>query len=75
MVGDFYMKQRTAYELRLSLVRSEMCISDMAITTRGPLVQYLLQELRVEPNARDMSARSQPIVVSNRKEISRWLFA
>jgi predicted DNA-binding transcriptional regulator YafY len=47
----------------------------LAMTTRGPLVQYLLQELRVEPNAKDMSARSQPIVVSNRKEISRWLFA
>ena len=52
-----------------------MLDNKLAITTRGPLVQYLLQELRVEPNARDMSARSQPIVVSNRKEISRWLFA
>lgn len=46
----------------------------LTLTTSGPLVQYLLQEMRVEPNATDMSARSQPIVVSNRKEISRWLF-
>ena len=46
----------------------------LTLNTRGPLVHYALQQLRVEPNSADMSARSQPIVVANRSEIDRWLF-
>jgi hypothetical protein len=46
----------------------------LVLNVRGPLVQYALQQLRVEPHSQDMSAKSQPIVIANPRAVETWLF-
>jgi predicted DNA-binding transcriptional regulator YafY len=47
----------------------------LSIRTRGALVQYMLQLLRVDPNILDAKPHAQQIIVENLAEIRRWLFA
>ncbi|HEX5677477.1 MAG TPA: hypothetical protein VFX91_05860 [Alcanivorax sp.] len=45
----------------------------MEIETRGALVSYLLQQLRVDLPAEQRSPQAQKIVVQNQQDIQRWI--
>jgi hypothetical protein len=47
----------------------------LVITTRGALVQYLLQLLHIDLKIPDGNPAAQQIVVENRQEVARWTFA
>lgn len=47
----------------------------LEIPTRGALVSYVLQYLRVEPTDKKRNPESQQITVANLKEVKRWLMA
>ena len=46
----------------------------LAIETRGALVHYLLQLLRIDMNILDANPSAQQIIVANREQLRRWLF-
>ncbi|MFZ1832905.1 MAG: hypothetical protein WAU27_08815, partial [Pseudomonadales bacterium] len=46
----------------------------LAIATRGALVHYLLQLLRIDMNILDANPSAQQIIVANREQLRRWLF-
>ncbi|MDF1822250.1 MAG: WYL domain-containing protein [Alcanivoracaceae bacterium] len=45
----------------------------LTITTRGALVSYILQQLRVDPSTAKSPPEAQQIVVSNTQETDPWL--
>lgn len=45
----------------------------LSIPTRGALVSYVLQQLRVDSSARERSPEAQQVVIKNRNEVARWL--
>ena len=46
----------------------------LLVTTRGPLVQYLMHAMRVDPNIIPTEAHKQQIVVENVAEVKPWCF-
>jgi predicted DNA-binding transcriptional regulator YafY len=46
----------------------------LRVETRGPLVQYLLQLLRIDTKILDGNPSAQQIVVQNREEVRPWVF-
>ncbi len=46
----------------------------LRVETRGPLVQYLLQLLRIDTKILDGNPSAQQIVVQNRDEVRPWVF-
>jgi predicted DNA-binding transcriptional regulator YafY len=46
----------------------------LAIKTRGPLVQYALQQLQIDDKVLRGKPSAQQIMISNYKEIQAWLF-
>ncbi len=67
-------RELTAAQRRVVAQDYGMVAGKLILNTRGPLVQYALQQLGVEPGSEDMTAKSQPIVVANHREIRGWLF-
>ncbi|MEH6626593.1 MAG: WYL domain-containing protein [Motiliproteus sp.] len=51
-----------------------MSRNSLFITTRGCLVHYALQALRIDTQVVQMKPEAQQIVVSNLDDISKWLF-
>jgi len=47
----------------------------LVLATRGALVHYLLQLLRIDLKMLDANPSAQQIIVQNRDEVRRWLFA
>lgn len=45
----------------------------LSIPTRGALVSYVLQQLRVDSSPRERSPEAQQVVIKNRDEVARWL--
>lgn len=48
--------------------------SQLVISTRGPLVQYTLQQLQIDPKMLDGRATAQQLIVANLEEIREWFF-
>jgi len=46
----------------------------LTLTTRAPLVQYLLQEMQISVKILDGSPEAQQLVVANQDELKPWLF-
>lgn len=46
----------------------------LAIKTRGPLVQYMMQLLQIDTRVLQGKPSAQQIVVDNLEEVQRWLF-
>jgi predicted DNA-binding transcriptional regulator YafY len=46
----------------------------LAIKTRGPLVQYMMQLLQIDTHVLQGKPSAQQIIVDNLEEIQRWLF-
>ncbi len=46
----------------------------LSIKLRATLVQYALQQLRIDPKIVDGIPEAQQIIIANRDKISRWLF-
>jgi len=46
----------------------------LEIKTRGAMVQYVLQFLRVSTNAIDADPKAQQVVIENLEEVKKWLF-
>ena len=47
----------------------------LEITTRGAMVQYILQFLRVSTKAIDADPKAQQVVIENMDEVKKWLFS
>lgn len=45
----------------------------LSIPTRGALVSYVLQQLRVDSSPRERSPEAQQVVIKNRDKVARWL--
>ncbi len=45
----------------------------LSIPTRGALVSYVLQQLRVDSSPRERSPEAQQVVIKNRDKVVRWL--
>jgi predicted DNA-binding transcriptional regulator YafY len=60
-----------------SIIEQDYGMQDGALilTTRGALVQYLLQLLHIDLKILDGNPAAQQIVVENRLEVARWTFA
>jgi hypothetical protein len=50
-----------------------MARQQLKIETRGALVSYLLQQLRVDLPAEQRSPQAQQIVVQNLQDLQRWI--
>ena len=46
----------------------------LAIKTRGPLVQYMMQLLQIDTRVLQGKPSAQQIIVDNLDEIQTWLF-
>ena len=46
----------------------------LAIDTRGPLVQYVMQLLQIDPNVLQGKPSAQQIIVDNVEDVRPWLF-
>lgn len=45
----------------------------LSIPTRGALVSYVQQQLRVDSSPRERPPEAQQVVIKNRNEVARWL--
>lgn len=70
-----------APDLRLSEAQKKMIERDFGMTggmlrleTRGALVNYLLQQFRIENESDEVPPEIQQISLTNRQELSPWLF-
>ena len=45
----------------------------LSIPTRGALVSYVLQQLRVDSSPRERSPEAQQVVIKNLDKVARWL--
>lgn len=52
----------------------QMKNGQLRITTRGCLVQYLLQEMRINTKVLDVDPKAQQIILVNISDIKQWLF-
>ncbi|AJD47525.1 hypothetical protein S7S_05525 [Isoalcanivorax pacificus W11-5] len=58
-----------------AVIAGDYGMTDMqlSIPTRGALVSYVLQQLRVDSSPRERSPEAQQVVIKNRDEVARWL--
>lgn len=63
-------------KLQQQVIASEFGMSRMRlkIETRGALVHYMLQLLKIDPNIAQATGKAQQIVVENLDELKKWTF-
>ena len=68
------MHDQSEHPLKVITEEYGMKRNQLLINTRGPLVQYTLQQLQIDPKILDGRATAQQLIVENIEELRVWFF-